>query len=80
MAAPDSPTFDADTIRILARAYDNALTALELAGSDSHYQPGATASARHRLAQQIVQMGRAGERDPDRLRQGALTDLRRAVS
>jgi hypothetical protein len=32
------------------------------------------------LAQQIVQLGRAGERDPDRLRVGALGDLRRISS
>jgi hypothetical protein len=80
LTAPDPLAFDTDTLRILARAYENALTTLELAGSDTQYRPGDAAAARHRLAQQIVQMGRAGERDPDRLRVGALGDLRRNAS
>ena len=80
MPVPDSLAFDTETIRVLARAYESALTTLELAGSDTGYRPGDAAAARHKLAQQIVQMGRAGERDPDRLRVGALGDLRRAAS
>jgi hypothetical protein len=80
LTTPDPFAFDADTIRILARAYDKALATLELAGTDTQYRPGDAAAARHRLAQQIVQLGRAGERDPDRLRVGALGDLRRISS
>lgn len=80
MSVPDALAFDPETLRVLARAYDNALTALDLAGSDTKYRPGDAAAARHRLARQIVQMGRAGERDPERLRVGALGDLRLIAS
>jgi hypothetical protein len=73
---PPPEPFDPETLQTLASAYDKALAALDAAGADEHYRVGA-ALARHRLARQIVQMGRHGERDPDRLQLGALTELRR---
>jgi hypothetical protein len=80
LAAPDTTTFNHDEILVLASAYDKALSALTGAGLDSAFRPGATAAARHRLAQEIVRMGRAGERDPERLHLGAVPDLRRTGS
>ena len=73
---PASDSFDQETILVLAGAYERALAALALAEEGHGYVPGA-AAARHRLARQIVQMGQQGERDPDRLRLGVLTELRR---
>ena len=67
--------FDQDTILTLATAYDRALAALDAVDGAATVS---AAAARHRLARQIVQMGRQGERDPDRLQLGVLTELGRA--
>jgi hypothetical protein len=74
---PTAPAdgFDQDTILTLAKAYDRALAALDSVEDGARI---AAAAARHRLARQIVQMGREGERDPDRLRLGILTEIRQA--
>jgi hypothetical protein len=70
-----SDQFDPDTILALSKAYESALAALDAVAPET---ARSAAAARHGLARQIVQMARHGERDPDRLRLGVLTELRRA--
>lgn len=62
---------NAEDIRILARAFDRAW--------DRYYRPGRTtidpAIARPTLAQRLIQLAKAGERDEGRLAAGGLTHL-----
>jgi hypothetical protein len=65
-------TFDPDTIRILAAAFEDAWRALETDGID--IGPG-TDQMRDSLAKAIVEAASHGERDPHRLRDAALAHL-----
>ena len=60
--------FDAETIRIMGLAFEMALVALKLADRGD--------LANEILAQKIVELAEAGERDPERLCDGVLMQFR----
>jgi hypothetical protein len=64
----DNRAFDPDAIRILARAYEDACAALRL---DDRTDP-----LTQIVAKKIIEHATRGERDPIRLREMALKDLR----
>jgi hypothetical protein len=72
----DPAAFDPDTIGILSAALDEAWRQVEANGTvyklDGHRE-----GARNALAKSIVDMAKKGERDPQRLIEGALTIRRR---
>jgi hypothetical protein len=57
--------FDTETIRVMGLAYEMALVALERTD-------GAATPTREAVAQKIIDLAKAGERDPERLCDGAL--------
>jgi hypothetical protein len=65
--------FEPITLGLLGRVFDRTLQSIgdvpELTGFDGH-------SLRQALARRIIACARTGERDPDRLRQAALADIR----
>ncbi len=63
---PDTQ-FDPETISILSTAYDKAISAV-----NGHGQPGVV---REVIAKRIVALASKGERDPNRLCEGALRGL-----
>jgi hypothetical protein len=52
--------FDAETVRLLGLAFEMALVALQHAG-------GVVSPTRDAVAQKIIELAKAGERDPERL-------------
>ena len=57
--------FDAETARLLGIAFEMALVALQ-------HADGVVAPTRDAVAQKIIELAKAGERDPERLCDGAL--------
>jgi hypothetical protein len=65
------PAFDPDTIQILCGALDIAWQTIEIDNAAIKLD-GNAARAREVLAKQIVDLAKLGERDPQRLADGAL--------
>jgi hypothetical protein len=65
------PAFDPDTIQTLCRALDMAWQTVEI-DKAAFKVDGNAAHAREVLAKQIVELAKLGERDPQRLANGAL--------
>jgi hypothetical protein len=57
--------FDAETARLLGIAFEMALVTLQRAD-------GVVSTTRDAVAQKIIELAKAGERDPERLCDGAL--------
>ena len=57
--------FDAETARLLGVAFEMALVALQ-------HADGSSAPTRDAVAQKIIELAKAGERDPERLCDAAL--------
>jgi hypothetical protein len=70
-AAAHVPVFDPDTIQILCEALDTAWQTVEIDNA-AFKVDGNAARAREVLAKQIVDLAKLGERDPQRLVNGAL--------
>ena len=66
-----APAFDPDTIQILCRALDTAWQTVETDNATFKVD-GNAARAREVLAKHIVDSAKLGERDPQRLADGAL--------
>jgi hypothetical protein len=66
--------FDPDTITLLASAFDTAWDTVKKSGSPLAAD-GQAASTREVLAKRIIEMGKKGERDPQRLVDDALAHL-----
>jgi hypothetical protein len=66
--------FDPDTITLLASAFDTAWDTLKKSGS-AFAADDRAASTREMLAKRIIEMGKDGERDPQRLVDDALAHL-----
>ena len=72
----DEPAaFDPNTIRILSRALDDAWQAVQ-ANKTTFKMDDHRNGAREALAKHIVDMAKKGERNPQRLIEGALSRLR----
>ena len=69
----DDQPLDPETIRLMGLAFETALASFR---PISDY----TDPIREGIARKIIDLAKAGERDPERLCQGALKDLRPAVS
>jgi hypothetical protein len=67
--------FDPETVRILSTALDDAWQAVQ-ANKAAFKVDGHPEGARDALAKHIVDMAKQGERDPQRLIEGALTRLK----
>jgi hypothetical protein len=67
----DDQSFDAETVRLMGVAFEIALATLRPPDSDP---------LREAVAWKIIELAKAGERDPERLCDGALKDLPPAVS
>jgi hypothetical protein len=65
--------FDPETIDVMIRALDEAWERVERSGARFD---GQTRAARNALAKQIVDMARQGERDRQRLIEGAMLRLK----
>jgi hypothetical protein len=57
--------FDAETVRLLGIAFEMAIVALQQGD-------GIVSPTREAVAQKIIELAKAGERDPERLCDGAL--------
>ena len=68
--------FDAETIKILASAFDAAWEEVKTADGSAAGEPHAAAT-RELLARHIVALAQRGERDPGRLIKNALSRLER---
>ena len=64
----DGQTFDAETILVMGLAFEMAMVALRLADRDD--------LANEVLARRIMDLAKAGERDPERLCEGVLYEFR----
>ena len=69
----DGHRFDGETVRLMGIAFEMALASLG-------YTPGCDDPIRKALAGKIIALAKAGERDPERLCEGALNDLGPVVS
>ena len=69
----DGQSFDLETIRLMGLAFETALASL---GPTTDYAD----PVREVIARKIIELAKAGEREPERLCEGALKDLRPAVS
>jgi len=69
----DAHSFDGETARLMGIAFEMALGSLR--ATPDHADP-----VREAVARKIIELAKAGERDPERLCDGALKDLRPAVS
>jgi hypothetical protein len=69
----DGHSFDGETVRLMGIAFEMALGSLR--ATPDHADP-----VREAVARKIIELAKAGERDPERLCEGALKDLRSAVS
>jgi hypothetical protein len=67
----DDESFDAETVRLMGLAFEIALATLRPPDSDP---------LREAVARKIIELAKAGERDPERLCDGALKDLPPVVS
>jgi hypothetical protein len=72
-SGPADGAFNPEIIRIMGDALDNAWVRLRAGPSLN----GSAAAARTVLAKHIIAMTKQGERDPQRLTQGALARLTR---
>jgi hypothetical protein len=68
----DDQSFDPETVRLMGVAFEIALATLR----PSEY----TDPLREVVARKIIELAKAGERDPERLCEGALKDLPPVVS
>ena len=68
----DGHKFDGETIRQMGIAFEMALVSLRV-------PPGRDDPIRSTLAQSIIELAQHGERDPDRLCEGALQAISPAV-
>ena len=70
----ENAAFDLDTTALLASAFDSAWDTVKKSGSPlaANHQ---AAWAREVLAKRIIEMGKKGERDPQRLVDDALAHL-----
>ena len=66
----DGHKFDAETIRVMGIAFEMALVALRLADRGD--------LAKEILADKIIELAKAGERDPERLCEGIMKEFRAA--
>ena len=66
--------FDPETVRLFALALDTAWDTLQTSGSPLAADDQAAAT-RDVLAKRIIELGKQGERDPQRLAAGALAHL-----
>jgi hypothetical protein len=71
----DPAAFDPETISILSGALDDAWQAVE-ADKTAFRMDGHPEAARNALAKHIVDMAKQGERDRQRLMEGALARLK----
>src|SRR5262245_10165354 len=69
----DAHSFDGETVRLMGIAFETALGSLRAT-------PDPADPVREAVARKIIELAKAGERDPERLCDGALKDLRLAVS
>jgi hypothetical protein len=69
----DGQTFDLETIRLMGLAFEMALASLRPT-------PDYADPVREVIARRIIELAKAGEREPERLCDGALKDLQPAVS
>jgi hypothetical protein len=69
----DSQPFDPETIRLMGLAFEMALASFRLI-------PDYADPIREVIARKIIELAKEGERDPERLCDGSLKDLRPAVS
>jgi hypothetical protein len=69
----DGHSFDGETVRLMGIAFEMALGSLRAT-------PDCADPVREAVARKIIDLANAGERDPERLCEGALKDLRLAVS
>jgi hypothetical protein len=67
--------FDPDTVHILSGALDDAWQVVE-SNKPAFKMDGSPEGARQALAKHIVDIAKEGERDPQRLIEGALTRLK----
>jgi hypothetical protein len=65
----DGHKFDPETLRVMGIALEMALVALRLADRDD--------LANEVVAQKVIALAKAGERDPERLCDGVLLEFRR---
>jgi hypothetical protein len=72
-AFSDGQSFDGETARSMGIAFEMALGSLRAT-------PDCADPIRAAIARKIIELAKAGERDPERLCDGALRDLRPAVS
>jgi hypothetical protein len=63
--SPQWQRFDPETIRVMGIAYEMVLVALQRTD-------GAASPTREAVAQKIIDLAKAGERDPERICDGAL--------
>src|SRR5262249_37763679 len=63
----DDQSFDPETVRLMGVAFEIALATLR---PSNHADP-----LREGVARNIIELAKAGERDPERLCEGALNDL-----
>jgi hypothetical protein len=64
----DGHSFDGETVRLMGIAFEMALGSLR--ATPDHADP-----VREAVARKIIELAKAGERDPERLCDGALKDL-----
>jgi hypothetical protein len=64
--------FDPEIIRILGVAFEQVRAALRIGDCDDDVKPA--------IANQIIELAKTGERNPDLLCEGALKDIRRPQS
>ena len=73
---PPAVAFDPDTITILSSALDEALVFAKASNGDAFKMDGHAEALRVALAKHIVEMASQGERDGQRLVEGALARLK----
>jgi hypothetical protein len=69
--------FDADEVRILAEAFEQAWKVVQESGAPFASE-GCASATRELLAVRIIEIAQLGERDPARLRDDALSYLARS--
>ena len=65
--------FDAETTRLMGVAFEMALVALQ-------HTEGIVNPTRDAVAKKIIELAKAGERDPERLSEGVLQQWGRAIA
>jgi hypothetical protein len=65
--------FDAETVRLLGLAFEKALVALQ-------HADGVVSPTRDAVAQKIIELAKAGERDPERLCDTAVQACLQAIA